>query len=82
MSESLVIPKGVSLTALTNRCGSCKHRHQGDGDIECRAHPPHGTVILIPDRVSGAKLQTFSVFPLIKDNHWCGEWTPRERDKQ
>jgi hypothetical protein len=82
MSETIVIPQGVNLTALTNRCGSCKHRYQGDKDIECRAHPPHGTVLLVPGRAGAPVIQTFSVYPLVKDNLWCGEWTPRERDKQ
>lgn len=89
MSETgLLIPAEVAqrLNARTEVCGNCKWRVKPNqtSDIECRAHPPTASLNLVPTATNVQRpgmqamgLQPFSLFPLVNDDMWCGEWAPR-----
>jgi hypothetical protein len=89
MSTSLIVPARIAekLNERAESCGACRWRNKpasGNGDIECRAHPPTASLNLMPVQgplarpgQQAAALQAFSVFPLVKDDMWCGEWAPK-----
>lgn len=88
MSSTLVIPQHVAakLAARAETCGNCRWRHKPpppNNDTECRAHPPHASLNMVPvaqgplarpSPMQGMQLQAFALFPLIRDDQWCGEW--------
>ena len=58
-------------------CKSCKYRN----DDECRRHPPHVSVVMIPSKsaLSGMSLNPSPVaaFPNVNEDLWCGEYAPK-----
>src|ERR1700740_1333064 len=93
MSEvGLVIPAHVveRVNARTETCGNCKWRHFGpetNGDVECRLHPPTTYLQPVPGGPpprgiarpgqTMVQLQAFSVFAVVKDTYFCGQWAPK-----
>lgn len=85
MGTTLVIPRHVAdrLNARTETCENCRWRHKAkDGDIECRRRAPQVSILLVPVQepvvraqpMQSLKPRPFSCFPLVQDDHFCGEW--------
>ena len=94
MSSSLVIPAHVAeaMAARNETCSNCRWRNkppQPNNDLECRRHPPTASLNMVPVQGAvarpgqqGMALQSFSIFPLIHEDFWCGEWEAKPERPQ
>ena len=79
MSSGLVLPASLSVRrSPVETCALCRWSYrEGDGDLVCRRHPPHASVLMVPapaPRIGGFMPQPFSTFPIVRDDMFCGEF--------
>lgn len=68
------------------KCADCRYYRSGvsslspikyrDGIGECRRHAPRGPVVLATGQAETMPI-TLTAFPILPDDDWCGEFSPR-----
>ena len=61
----------------THVCSQCLH-HDSDTST-CHRQPPQASIIMVPIRDlrgDGFAPQNFTTWPVVNDDHWCGEFSP------
>lgn len=81
MLESVDLP-GVQPVATMNpvqQCKGCRFAAKEDTDLVCRFDPPKVFMFPMPTKTqltggNGVALQSFSQFPMVRGDSWCGKW--------
>jgi hypothetical protein len=78
LAASMRFPK------FARACASCAFSVKEDADLVCRRHPPAVTMTAIPvirpspirggPPQQGMELKSFTQFPVMRDDQWCGEF--------
>jgi hypothetical protein len=65
-------------------CAACHYAVKEEQDLVCRRMPPQVGFLSVPGQVmtpkgmqAVMKLQTFTQFPVMRDDAWCGEFRDR-----
>lgn len=60
---------------MTEHCANC-HFALVDGNAAfCRRNPPGGQIVFLPGpQGQPPNMQTFSIWPPVRMEQWCGEW--------
>lgn len=76
--------KGLNPVAFVKKeeCGNCRFHAREDADVVCRFDPPKVFMFPMPTKTQmpglapqqAVALQTFSSFPQVRKDGWCGKW--------
>ena len=77
MSSTLIVPRDIAARLKDQACANCRFSWKDPtGDLNCRRNPPTGFLVPVPGKL-GIELKTFSSFPIVRPDYWCGHWTQR-----
>lgn len=76
-------PLDLSVLSKIRSCAACFYSAKEGQDRVCRIEPPSVFMFLVPMQspirpgMQGIAPKSFTQFPVVADDQWCGKFSPR-----